>query len=149
MRAISSHAEMLALGEKIGAALRAGDLILLSGPLGAGKTALTQGIGTALGIEGVTSPTFVISRIHAAGTKGLPLVHVDAYRLQGEADALFDDLDLESYLPKSVTVVEWGEGLIERISDEYLELRLAHGIGENDRIIEAIGHGDRWQGFEL
>ena len=140
---------MLALGEKIGASLRAGDLILLSGPLGAGKTALTQGIGAALGIEGVTSPTFVISRIHAAGTKGLRLVHVDAYRLQGEAGALFDDLDLESYLPKSVTVVEWGDGMVDRISDEYLELRLAHGTGENDRTIEAIGHGDRWQGFEL
>jgi len=140
---------MQALGHMIGAGLQAGDLILLSGPLGAGKTALTQGIGAALGIDGVTSPTFVISRIHVAGAKGIPLVHVDAYRLQGEAGALFDDLDLESYLPKSVTVVEWGEGLIDRISDEYLELRLAHGASENERTIEAIGHGDRWQGFSI
>ena len=78
---------MQALGHMIGAGLQAGDLILLSGPLGAGKTALTQGIGAALGIDGVTSPTFVISRIHVAGAKGIPLVHVDAYRLQGEAGA--------------------------------------------------------------
>ena len=149
MRTVSSHVEMLALGEKIGADLQAGDLILLSGPLGAGKTALTQGIGQALGIDGITSPTFVISRIHCAGAKKIPLVHVDGYRLQGEAGALFDDLDLESYLPTSVTVVEWGDGLIDRISDQYLELRLGHGENENDRTIEAIGHGDRWDGFTL
>ena len=94
MAKIKSVEEMHSFGRAIGEQLKAGDLILLSGPLGAGKTALTQGIGSALGIFGITSPTFVISRIHPGK---IPLVHVDAYRLQGEAPAIFDDLDLESY----------------------------------------------------
>lgn len=149
MRTITSHADMVALGENLGGQLQAGDLILLSGSLGAGKTAFTQGIAAALGIAGVTSPTFVISRIHAAGSAGIALVHVDAYRLQGEASAIFDDLDLESYLPTSITVVEWGDGLIERLSDIYLEIQLGHGHGENDRTVQSVGHGERWQGFEL
>ena len=81
---------------------------------------LFRSIGSALGFENITSPTFVISKIY----KGTPnLIHVDAYRLQGEAHALFDDLDLESYLPNSVCVIEWGEGLISRIAEEYLEIR--------------------------
>ena len=105
------------LGAQIGRQLKPGDLVLLSGPLGAGKTALTQGIGQALGIQNVTSPTFVISRIHQGK---IPLVHVDAYRLQGDSTAIFDDLDLESYLPTSVTVVELGEGLANRLADQYL-----------------------------
>ena len=105
------------LGARIGKELAAGDLLLLSGPLGAGKTALTQGIGRALGIENITSPTFVISRTHPGK---IPLVHVDAYRLQGDSTAIFDDLDLESYLPTSITVVEWGEGLANRLADEII-----------------------------
>ena len=127
-----------------GEQLRIGDLILLSGPLGAGKTALTQGIGISLGISGITSPTFVISRIHQGKVR---LIHVDAYRMQenqGDSTALFDDLDLESYLETSVTVVEWGEGLATRISDSFLELKLSFGIGESERIIEVIKHGARW-----
>jgi tRNA threonylcarbamoyladenosine biosynthesis protein TsaE len=121
VNSVNSLAEMHKLGARIGEQLRAGDLILLSGPLGAGKTALTQGIGHSLGIKSVTSPTFVISRIHPGK---VPLVHVDAYRLQGDSAAIFDDLDLESYLPTSVTVVEWGEGLADRLADEYLEIQI-------------------------
>ena len=99
---VNNLAEMHKLGARIGVQLKAGDLLLLSGPFGAGKTALTQGIGQALGIENITSPTFVISRIHPGK---IPLVHVDAYRLQEGSTAIFDDLDLESYLPTSITVV--------------------------------------------
>ena len=143
---VESLAAMHELGGKIGSQLKAGDLILISGPLGAGKTALTQGIGGALGITEITSPTFVISRIHDGRIR---LVHVDAYRLQGESAALFDDLDLESYLPTSVTVVEWGEGLADRFSNEYLEIKISYGLAENDRNIEFLLHGPRWEEFKI
>ena len=138
MREISSVEEMRNFGALIGVKLKAGNLLLLSGPLGSGKTALTQGIGQSLGFKNITSPTFVISKIY----KGKPnLLHVDAYRLQGQASALFDDLDLESYLPSSVTIVEWGEGLIERISDKYLEIKFNFGARENSRVLEIVDHG--------
>ena len=137
--------EMRSFGRRIGEQFQAGDLILLSGPLGAGKTALTQGIGSALGIENVTSPTFVISRIHP---EKIPLVHVDAYRLQGEATAIFDDLDLESYLATSITVVEWGEGLADRLADQYLEIKIEFGESDDLRIVSIIGHGERFAGFK-
>lgn len=138
MYQINSLDEMHKFGENLGAKLKAGDLILLSGPLGSGKTALTQGIGSALGFHNITSPTFVISKIYP----GKPnLIHVDAYRLQGESAAIFDDLDLESYLSSSVTVVEWGEGLVDRIADKYFEIKLAFGEAENQRLIEIIDHG--------
>ena len=137
MHQINSKEEMHQFGVTLGKKLKAGDLVLLSGPLGSGKTALTQGIGDALGLKNITSPTFVISKIY----KGNPnLIHVDAYRLQGEAGALFDDLDLESYLPESITVVEWGEGLVDRIADKYFEIRFAYGASENERLIEFIDH---------
>ena len=136
--------EMRAFGQRIGEQLRAGDLVLLSGPLGAGKTVLTQGIGRALGIENITSPTFAISRIHEGAIR---LVHVDAYRLQGEGNAIFDDLDLESYLPESITVVEWGVGLADRLAAEYLELNLEFGEGDDQRMASIIGHGARFSGF--
>jgi len=141
---VDSIEAMQKFGAALGEQLRAGDLILLSGPLGAGKTALTQGIGRALGITGITSPTFVISRIHQGKFR---LVHVDAYRMrenQSDNTALFDDLDLESYLPTSVTVVEWGEGLANRIADSFLELKLSFGLGESERVIEIVKHGARW-----
>jgi len=143
---VNSLAEMHKLGARIGDQLKAGDLVLLSGPLGAGKTALTQGIGQALGIENVTSPTFVISRIHP-GT--IPLVHVDAHRLQGDTTAIFDDLDLESYLPTSITVVEWGEGLADRLADEYLEIKIEFGENDDQRLVSIINHGQRFTGFKL
>ena len=134
------------LGMRIGKNLKAGDLVLLSGPLGAGKTALTQGIGLALGIENITSPTFVISRIHPGE---IPLVHVDAYRLQGDSTAIFDDLDLESYLPTSITVVEWGEGLANRLADQFLEIQIEFGENDDQRLVSIVGHGQRFSGFEL
>ena len=110
-----------ALGQELAGILRPGDLVVLVGPLGAGKTALTQGIGAGLGVrEPVTSPTFVISRVHSGGR--VPLVHVDAYRLGSVADV--DDLDLDDTAASSVTVVEWGRGLVEQLADEHLEGRL-------------------------
>ena len=143
---VNNLAEMHKLGARIGVQLKAGDLLLLSGPLGAGKTALTQGIGQALGIENITSPTFVISRIHPGK---IPLVHVDAYRLQEGSTAIFDDLDLESYLPTSITVVEWGEGLANRLADEFLEIQIEFGVNDDQRLVSIIGQGQRFAGFKL
>ena len=133
-------------GQKIGGQLRAGDLIILTGALGAGKTALTQGIGAALGITGITSPTFVISRIHHGKVR---LVHVDAYRLKDNAAALFDDLDLESLMESSVVVIEWGAEFVHRLSENYLEINLEHGLKENDRILSMIGYGSRFESFAV
>jgi tRNA threonylcarbamoyladenosine biosynthesis protein TsaE len=129
-----------ALGAELAGSLRAGDLVVLVGPLGAGKTALTQGIGEALGVrEPVTSPTFVIARVHRGGR--LPLVHVDAYRLAGVADV--DDLDLDAGTEESVTVVEWGQGMVEQLADEHLEVRLDRR--EDDvRTAELVPHGAGW-----
>ena len=137
---------MRQLGEEIAAKLQAGDVIVLHGPLGAGKTALTQGIGAALGISGITSPTFVISRIHDGKLK---LNHVDAYRLLGgdQRAFQFDDLDLET--ANAVTVIEWGESIVERLSSEYLEISIEFGEEENERILHSTFHGARWQGFTL
>ena len=133
-------------GRRLAADLRAGDLVLLSGPLGAGKTALTQGIGAGLGVRGaVTSPTFVLARVNPGQ---LPLVHVDAYRLResGSSRLELDDLDLDASLPDSVTVVEWGEGLAEDLSDARLEVRLARP-DEGTRLVQVTPYGDRWSAF--
>ncbi|MBE8523735.1 tRNA (adenosine(37)-N6)-threonylcarbamoyltransferase complex ATPase subunit type 1 TsaE [Amycolatopsis sp. H6(2020)] len=111
-------------GRALGRVLRAGDLVLLAGPLGAGKTTLTRGIADGLGVGGrVSSPTFVLARVHPAGSAGVPLVHVDAYRLGGDLSQL-DDLDLDTDLERSAIVVEWGEGSAERLSSDYLVVRL-------------------------
>jgi tRNA threonylcarbamoyladenosine biosynthesis protein TsaE len=144
--AIATPDEMFALGAKIGASLVAGDLILINGPLGAGKTLLTQGIGSALGISGITSPTFVISRVHQGK---LPLIHVDAYRLliDGQANLYLDDLDLDSALPGSVTVVEWGGAEAARLSEDRLEIDIDRS--EEVRQVSAVGMGARWAGFTL
>jgi tRNA threonylcarbamoyladenosine biosynthesis protein TsaE len=116
--------ETLAFGRALGRSLRPGDLILLSGPLGAGKTTLTRGIAEGLGVGGrVSSPTFVLARVHPAGPAGVPLVHVDAYRLGGDLSEL-DDLDLDTDLERSAVVVEWGEGTADRLSTDYLVVRL-------------------------
>ncbi|WP_410569308.1 tRNA (adenosine(37)-N6)-threonylcarbamoyltransferase complex ATPase subunit type 1 TsaE [Amycolatopsis sp. cmx-4-61] len=116
--------ETMDFGRVLGRALRAGDLVLLAGPLGAGKTTLTRGIADGLGVGGrVSSPTFVLARVHPAGTAGVPLVHVDAYRLGGDLSQL-DDLDLDTDLERSAVVVEWGEGSAERLSADYLVVRL-------------------------
>lgn len=119
-----------ALGESLGASLRAGDVVVLSGPLGAGKTVLAKGIAQAMDVEGpVTSPTFVLARVHPARRAGAPaMVHVDVYRLldHAAADLLaeLDSLDLDTDLEDAVVVVEWGEGLAERLSDRHLDVRL-------------------------
>ncbi len=132
-----------AYGVRLASVLRAGDLVVLSGPLGAGKTALTQGIGQGLGVLGrVTSPTFVLARVHR-GT--LPLVHVDAYRLRDSASSALelDDLDLDADLPSSVTVVEWGDGLVEGLSEDRLEIALArHDDDRRTAVVRGIGR--RW-----
>ena len=130
-----------ALGAGLAELLRAGDLVVLVGPLGAGKTALTQGIGAGLGVrEPVTSPTFVISRVHRGGR--LPLVHVDAYRLGGVADV--DDLDLDASTDESVTVVEWGQGLVEQLTDEHLVVELDRR-DDDVRTAVLLPHGPGWE----
>lgn len=167
-----------AYGRRLAALLRAGDLVVLSGALGAGKTTLTQGIGEGLGVRGpVASPTFIIARVHPSTVAGPALVHVDAYRL-GSLEEL-DALDLDASLEESVTVVEWGEGLAEVLSEDRLELELerphggvggagstggaesgtgggADGSGPGDEVLDAgvrhltvRAHGPRWSGVVL
>lgn len=137
---------MHALGRFIGAQCKAGDLILLNGPLGAGKTVLVQGIGEALGISDVASPTFVISRIHKAR---LSLIHVDAYRLLegGHAAAYLDDLDLDTPRENAVTVIEWGGQESARLSEERLEIMIDRT--QEVRIVSINKIGARWQGLAL
>ena len=172
---VSTAAQMRALGRSLATVLRAGDLIILSGGLGAGKTTLTQGIGAGLGVRGpVTSPTFVIARVHPAlvpspdgpgdagrrSGAGPALVHADAYRL-GSALEL-DDLDLDADTAAAVTVVEWGEGLAEGLAADRLEIAItpetAPGTGGTDtddspadmpRTVLIFAVGKRWEGIEL
>ena len=163
-------ADMRGLGRRLAGLLRAGDLVVLSGPLGAGKTTLVQGIGEGLGVRGpVTSPTFVIARVHPAAGGGPDLVHADAYRLGSRAEV--DDLDLDADTGRSVTVVEWGEGLVEDLADSHLEVSIAMpvpgdhaGAGTTDgeardpgppdggppdaaapRAVRLVGRGERWE----
>ncbi len=129
-----------AFGRELAGRLRAGDLVVLSGPLGAGKTALTQGIGEGLGVNGrVTSPTFVIARVHRGP---LPLVHVDAYRLR-DGRLHLDDLELDEELDRAVVVVEWGEGVVEALSDSHLEIVLERH-DDDSRTATVTGVGPRW-----
>jgi tRNA threonylcarbamoyladenosine biosynthesis protein TsaE len=159
---VPTAADMRELGQVIAGDLRAGDLLVLSGDLGAGKTTLTQGIGAGMRVRGeVTSPTFVIARVHPPTVVGGPaLVHVDAYRLGSLAEV--DDLDLDASLAESVTVVEWGEGLVEELSADRLELRLrrprgdevggadvAPSDGDEPRTVEFSAFGDRWRTLAL
>lgn len=139
--------EMRNLGEKVSGQLQRGDLIILSGELGAGKTALTQGIGRGFGISEITSPTFVISRIH---NSRIPLIHVDAYRLIQSPGVLleFEDLDLPSKMSEAVTVLEWGSDLAPLLKDEFLEIKIEF-ISDTERSLDFIPHGPRWQGFKL
>ena len=141
---ITTAQAMFDLGQKIGSQLRAGDLILLNGPLGAGKTVLVQGIGAALGFTEVTSPTFVISRVHKAE---LPMIHVDAYRLldTDNPNLYIDDLDLD--LENSVTVIEWGGAESARLSEDRLEITIDRSDEIRKVHIKAVGN--RWAGFSL
>jgi len=138
--------QMAALGEKIACQCRAGDLILLNGPLGAGKTVFVQGVGRALGISDVTSPTFVISRIHQGS---IPLIHVDVYRLieAGNAAAYLDDLDLDTARENGLTVIEWGGSESARLSEERLEIDIDRS--NDERVVSIRAIGPRWAGFKL
>ena len=140
-----------AVGERLAALLRPGDLVVLSGDLGAGKTTFTQGLGAGLGVRGgVTSPTFVISRVHPPLGEGPALVHVDAYRLGGLEE--LDDLDLDASLDDAVTVVEWGTGLAETLAEDRLEVEIvrAHADEEGEgRTLRVTGVGSRWDGVDL
>jgi tRNA threonylcarbamoyladenosine biosynthesis protein TsaE len=139
------------LGRRIAKLLRGGDLLILSGDLGAGKTTFTQGLGEGLGVRGdITSPTFVIARVHPSLSDGPPLVHVDAYRLGDTAE--LDDLDLDASLDEAVTVVEWGTGLAEALTEDRLEVRILRetGVGAGEsRTIELNPVGARWVGSGL
>jgi tRNA threonylcarbamoyladenosine biosynthesis protein TsaE len=140
-----------ALGLRVAPLLRPGDLLVLSGDLGAGKTTFTQGLGEGLQVRGpVTSPTFVISRVHPSLVGGPALVHVDAYRLAGLAE--LDDLDLDTSLAEAVTVVEWGTGVAEALAEDRLEVEItrAHADEEGERrTLRLRGTGARWAGVDL
>jgi tRNA threonylcarbamoyladenosine biosynthesis protein TsaE len=161
---VPTAGQMTELGGRLAQLLTAGDLVVLSGPLGAGKTTLTQGIGAGLKVRGpVTSPTFVIARIHPSLAGGPDLVHADAYRLGSRAEV--DDLDLDADLATSVTVVEWGEGLVESLAGSYLAIGIeavfaatgppaGPGDGADDgtgsppdqlRTVRIAGWGERWR----
>ena len=144
MIAVATADEMHQLGEKISTHLRAGDLVLVNGPLGAGKTVLAQGVGAGLGIIGITSPTFVISRVHKAA---VPFIHVDAYRLiDSENPNLYlDDLDLD--IAGSITLIEWGGAESARLSEDRLEITIDRS--DEVRKVEITPIGTRWAGFEL
>ena len=149
------------LGEDLGRILTAGDLVMLSGGLGAGKTTLTQGIGIGMGVRGrVASPTFIVARVHPSLSGGPDLIHADAYRIKDLSD--LETLDLDSSLDEAVTVIEWGEGKTEAMSDERLsiEVRRASGgqadtdgdiidlehMDDGTRLIVLRAHGHRWDG---
>ena len=153
-------AETQEFARRLGRLLRAGDLLVLTGELGAGKTTFTQGLGLGIGVrEGIISPTFVLSRVHPSLAQGPDLVHVDAYRLESAGEV--DDLDLESSMASSVTVVEWGTGKVEQLSDSRLEITLERagssdageelvfdfheGEDEEPRTIVLGAYGPRWE----
>ena len=154
---VATADDMVALGQRLAAVLRPGDLVVLNGTLGAGKTTLVRGIGAGLGVRGpVTSPTFVIARVHPSLTGGPALVHADAYRLASPAEV--DDLDLDASLDTSVTVVEWGGGLAEGLAADRLEVSIAlaapagpggsaagAGPDHEPRTVRLEGHGARWE----
>lgn len=149
---VTSPEQMGDLGRRLAMLLRPGDLVMLSGELGAGKTTLTRGLGEGLGVRGaVTSPTFVIARVHPSLSEGPPLVHVDAYRLGGGLDEM-EDLDLDVSLPESVIVVEWGDGKVEELSDDRLRVVIHRAVGDTTdemREVTLTGVGERWAQADL
>jgi tRNA threonylcarbamoyladenosine biosynthesis protein TsaE len=137
---LSTVDDTVEFGRRLAAVLRAGDLVILDGPLGAGKTALARGVGAGLGVRGtVTSPTFVIARVHPGGR--VPLVHADAYRLGGVAEV--DDLDLDASLDESVTLVEWGGGKVEQLADAHLLVRIERR-DDDTRVVSLVPRGADW-----
>lgn len=166
---VPTASRMRDVGRRLARVLRAGDLVVLTGSLGAGKTTLAQGIGDGLGVRGaVTSPTFVIARVHPSLAAGPALVHADAYRLGGRLEV--DDLDLDQSLDESVTLVEWGAGLVEDLSADRLEIEIARREGaaaaagsdpaadhdadgadgaDDVRIVRVSAKGDRWADLDL
>ena len=142
---VATDGDMRDLGRRLAALLRAGDLVILAGPLGAGKTTLVQGIGAGLGVRGpVTSPTFVIARVHPPLAGGPALVHADAYRLGSFGEV--DDLDLDTDVGRAVTVVEWGTGLAEPLAEDRLEITIEPDRDSDVRTVRINGHGARWHG---
>jgi tRNA threonylcarbamoyladenosine biosynthesis protein TsaE len=149
--ALPDAAATRALGERLARVLRAGDLVVLTGGLGAGKTTLTQGIGAGLRVRGqVASPTFIIARVHPPLGEGPALVHVDAYRLTSLAEV--DALDLDASVEDSVTVVEWGAGLVEDLAGDRLDVEIVRprgGAFDHDRRAVVTGIGPRWEAVDL
>jgi tRNA threonylcarbamoyladenosine biosynthesis protein TsaE len=148
---VDSPERMTALGRGLAELLKPGDLVLLTGELGAGKTTFTRGLGEGLGVRGaVTSPTFVIARVHPSLVGGPALVHVDAYRLGGGLDEM-EDLDLDVSLPESVVVVEWGDGKVEELSEDRLHVVIDRAAGQDDngREVTLTGVGSRWSETDL
>ncbi|MFC0600486.1 tRNA (adenosine(37)-N6)-threonylcarbamoyltransferase complex ATPase subunit type 1 TsaE [Streptomyces palmae] len=157
---VATAEQMRELGRRLATLLRPGDLVLLTGELGAGKTTLTRGLGEGLGVRGaVTSPTFVIARVHPSLGDGPPLVHVDAYRLGGGLDEM-EDLDLDVSLPDSVVAVEWGDGKVEELSEDRLHVVIARTVGadavaaddpgaDDVREVTVTGTGARWASVDL
>ena len=144
MITVATAEEMHQVGQKLSTHLRAGDLVLVNGPLGAGKTVLAQGVGAGLGITGITSPTFVISRVHKAA---VPFIHVDAYRLvdSDNPNLYLDDLDLD--IAGSITLIEWGGAESARLSQDRLEISIDRSDEARKVDIKAVGI--RWAGFSL
>jgi tRNA threonylcarbamoyladenosine biosynthesis protein TsaE len=143
---IDSIQQMQQLGIKIGKQLKSGDVVVLTGELGSGKTVLAQSMALALGYKDITSPTFVISRVH----KGTPnFVHIDAYRLLDLGVSAFTDLDLAGYLASSVFVIEWGANFVSSLTDEHLEIKVASSDLQNQRIVEIVTVGNRWNEFKV
>ncbi len=143
---INSVDQMHQLGAKIGAQLKAGDVVVLTGELGSGKTVLTQGIASSFGIKNITSPTFIISRVYKSK---LNFIHIDTYRLLDQEVSSFSDLDFESYLENSIFVIEWGASFVNTLNDQYLEIIIKQGTEESFRNISFNLVGDRWSGFNL
>lgn len=141
---VATAEEMQSLGREIGQRLVIGDVVALIGPLGAGKTELAKGIAAAFGIFEVTSPTFVIARSYKSNP---PLIHMDAYRLLAGANPLSELEDLDLNAEGAITIIEWGGELVERISDEYLEIHINRD--QEVREVTFIGHGARWLGFSV
>ncbi len=141
---IATAAEMQNLGQIIGQRLIIGDVVALIGPLGAGKTELAKGIAAAFGITDVTSPTFVIARSYKSNP---PLIHMDAYRLLAGANPLSELEDLDLNAEGAITIIEWGGELVERISNEYLEIHINRD--QEIREVTFVGHGARWREFSI